>query len=59
MLNKLQGIKARYEELTHTLSRPEAMADQAAWRDMVARPAGGDRNGIRRIYQGGPGCRGL
>ena len=35
MLNKLQGIKARYEELTHTLSRPEAMADQAAWRDMV------------------------
>ena len=35
MLNKLQGIKARYEELTHTLSQPEAMADQAAWRDMV------------------------
>ena len=30
MLNKLQGIKARYEELTHTLSRPEAMADRAA-----------------------------
>ena len=35
MLNKLQGIKARYEELTHALSQPEAMADQAAWRDMV------------------------
>lgn len=35
MLNKLQGIKARYEELTHALSQPEVMADQAAWRDMV------------------------
>ena len=35
MLNKLQGIKARYEELTHALSQPDAMKDQAAWRDMV------------------------
>lgn len=35
MLNKLQGIKARYEELTQALSRPDAMNDQAAWRSMV------------------------
>ena len=39
MLNKLQGIKARYEELTHTLSRPEAMADQAAWRAFLGEEA--------------------
>jgi len=35
MLNKLQGIKARYEELTHALSQPDVMNDQAAWRSMV------------------------
>ena len=35
MLNKLQGIKARYEELTRALSGPDAMSDQTAWRAMV------------------------
>lgn len=35
MLNKLQGIKARYDELTHALSQPDAMNDQAAWRAVV------------------------
>ena len=35
MLEKLQGIKARYEELTQALSLPGAMSDQAAWRAMV------------------------
>ncbi len=35
MLNKLQGFKARYEELTRKLSQPDAMEDQAAWREMA------------------------
>ena len=35
MLNKLQGFKTRYEELTNKLSRPDAMEDQSAWREMV------------------------
>ncbi len=35
MLNKLESIKQRYEELAQRLSAPDAMADQAAWRAMV------------------------
>lgn len=35
MINKLKTLKGRYEELTHRLSEPDAMADQAAWREMV------------------------
>ncbi|MEG1547505.1 MAG: peptide chain release factor 1 [Clostridia bacterium] len=34
MLNKLQGLKARYDEITALLSRPDAMSDPAAWRDL-------------------------
>jgi len=35
MINKLKALKDRYEELTHSLSLPTAMDDQAAWRAMV------------------------
>ena len=35
MFKKLEGLKAYYEELTSKLSRPDAMDDQAAWREMV------------------------
>jgi len=35
MINKLKSLKNRYEELTHKLSQPDAMNDQAAWREMV------------------------
>ncbi len=35
MLDKLKGIKARHDELTALLSRPDAMADQSVWRDNV------------------------
>ena len=35
MINKLNALKRRYEELTAALSAPDAMNDQAAWREMV------------------------
>ncbi len=35
MLNKLKSLKRRYEELTTTLSSPDAMADQEQWRLMT------------------------
>ena len=35
MINKLKALKRRYEELTAALSAPDAMNDQAAWREMV------------------------
>ena len=35
MLNKLRGIKQRYEELGKRLSESDAMDDRDAWRDMV------------------------
>ncbi len=35
MLNKLKSLKKRYEELTEALSKPDAMADQDAWRQMT------------------------
>ena len=35
MINKLNSLKRRYEELTAALSAPDAMNDQAAWREMV------------------------
>ena len=34
MLNKLKGLKARYDELTQLLLKPDAMSDQNAWREM-------------------------
>ena len=35
MINKLKALKTRYEEITQRLSEPDAMNDQAAWREMV------------------------
>lgn len=35
MLNKLKSLKKRYETLTEALSKPDAMADQDAWRQMT------------------------
>ena len=35
MINKLKALKRRYEELTAALSAPDAMNDQAVWREMV------------------------
>ena len=35
MLEKLRGIKQRYEELSARLSAVDAMADKDVWRDMV------------------------
>ncbi|MBF0286875.1 MAG: peptide chain release factor 1 [SAR324 cluster bacterium] len=34
MLDKLKGIKERYEQLTHTLSQPETLSDQAQYRQL-------------------------
>lgn len=35
MFHKLKSIKARYDELTQLLAMPDAMADQARWRDIT------------------------
>lgn len=35
MLERLRSIKARYDELTLFLSSPDAMSDQARWRELV------------------------
>ena len=35
MIDKLQGIKLRFEFLSEKLAEPDAMADRDAWRDMV------------------------
>ncbi len=35
MLNKLKILKSRYEELTQELSKPDAMSDQARWKELV------------------------
>ncbi len=35
MLERLKSIKARYDELTLFLSSPDAMSDQARWRELV------------------------
>ena len=35
MINKLKALKTRYEEITQRLSEPDAMNDQAAWRELV------------------------
>ncbi|MCE5234524.1 MAG: peptide chain release factor 1 [Clostridiaceae bacterium] len=35
MLERLKSIKARYDELTQLLSAPDAMSDQARWRELV------------------------
>ena len=35
MLNRLKGIKSRYEELSAALAKPDAMNDQNKWRDML------------------------
>jgi peptide chain release factor 1 len=35
MLERLKSIKARYDELTLFLSSPDAMSDQARWRELI------------------------
>lgn len=35
MLEKLNAIRAKYESLSEDLMRPDAMSDQAKWRDQV------------------------
>ena len=35
MIDKLQGIKQRFDFLSEKLAEPDAMADKDAWREMV------------------------